>query len=151
MSVVQSDPFKRVQSCLVQSDDFDPVRSSLVQSSSSIVIQNQHVENLGCCNDAGVISGDHHSGESLLSAPPTWPGHMGTLGSTNQFMMLVDVCVCLKLASPLCHQVLQVLAWVVSTVLLKFLLSTLLGAADDVRPCDLTSCQITTLLRPVKL
>lgn len=64
--------------------------------------------------------------------------------------MCVCVCVCVKRASPACHQVLQGLAWVVSTVLLKFLLSTLLGAADDVRSCDLTSCQITTLLRAVK-
>lgn len=61
--------------------------------------------------------------------------------------LCVCVCVCLKRVSPPHPQVLKGSAWVVSTVLLKFLLSTVLGAADDVRPCDLTSCQIITLLR----
>lgn len=37
-------------------------------------------------------------------------------------------------------QVMQVLAWVVSTVLLKFLLSTVLCASDDVRVRTDSSC-----------
>lgn len=34
-------------------------------------------------------------------------------------------------------QVMQVLVWVVSTVLLKFMLSTVLSASDDVREAEL--------------
>lgn len=45
---------------------------------------------------------------------------------------------CVRCVSPLCPQVMQGSAWVVSTVLLKFLLSTVLGAADDVRRSELT-------------
>lgn len=51
------------------------------------------------------------------------------------FLMMLNrvSCLCPNDGPSLPPQVMQVLAWVVSTVLLKFLLSTVLCASDDVR------------------
>lgn len=64
-------------------------------------------------------------------------------------MSRVCVCVCqfgyVDISFPL-PQVMQGLAWVASTVLLKFMLSTVLGASDDVSYDNAIMIFVTELL-----